>query len=206
MIDISAGWGDRLIAAMSMNIEYLGFDPNKELVAGHNKMIEMLGNKKIHKVISQPFEDSDYSLPPNYYDICLTSPPFFDLEIYSQDETQSCIRYNQIQTWLKGFLFPSLDKIWKSLKDGGYLAIHLGDTYRFRICDPMNHYIDEHLPKSFYRGVIGISGEHKRPTPVWIWQKNPICGTFKKKLFPYSFDTMWNEYTDPDQASKILKI
>jgi hypothetical protein len=205
MIDISAGWGDRLISAISMNFEYLGFDPNKELMAGHSKIIETFGNKNRHKVIYKPFEEINEELKQNYYDICISSPPFFDLEKYSDDPTQSCVKYNQIKTWIEGFLFPSLQKVWNSIKIGGYMAIHLGDTYRFRICDPMNHYIDEFLPNSLYKGVIGILGERKRPTAVWIWQKNPTIATYKNPLFPYKFNEIYEEYINPNQESITLK-
>ena len=52
------------------------------------------------------------------YNILYTSPPFFDLEIYSNEETQSNNRYKELDTWLDKFLFKSFwvtfeDRIWR---------------------------------------------------------------------------------------------
>ena len=199
VLDMSAGWGDRLLACMSMDTKYHGFDPNTTLSSGHQKMIRIFGNNKRHTIEYKPFEDAE--LEKEKYDVCISSPPFFDLEHYCEEDTQSIKRYPKLRAWMEGFLFPSLRKIWDALKYGGYMALHLGDTYRFRICDAMNHYIDEKLVDSYYQGAIGIVGEKKRPTPVWVWQKRK---TFKKNLYPYSFESMYEAYTSDNHATLAL--
>lgn len=172
MLDISAGWGDRLLTAMSCNLDYLGYDPNKQLEPAHNAMINLFGHPSHHQVLYEPFEDA--VLPNEIFDVVLSSPPFFDLEIYTDkinDMSQSINRYPNFNTWLVQFLFVSLKKAWNSLKNNGYFLIHMGDTADIKICEPMNLFIEEYLLHSSYEGIISVVGETNIHRPVWIWRK-----------------------------------
>ena len=68
ILDLSSGWGDRLIGALSLQDEieqYIGIDPNNNLLKGYNKMIEDLcheKNKKKFIFLQQPAEEVDYVL------------------------------------------------------------------------------------------------------------------------------------------------
>lgn len=170
MLDISAGWGDRLITAISLGYEYMGFDPNINLKRGHDEIISMFGDVNKHKVIYRPFEDCELTKDVEY-DVILTSPPFFDLEIYDKSEGQSNMRYPFYSKWMKEGLFVWLRKAWEVLKEGGYLIIHMGDTSKIKICEPMNLYIEQYLSGSSWEGVIGLLGSKNRPSPVWVWKK-----------------------------------
>lgn len=172
VLDMSSGWGDRLIGSIGMGYYYTGFDPNPLLQSGYNRIIEHFGNNEYHKVICQSFEDAQ--LPNDFYDICLSSPPFYDQEIYNvHDPCQSIAKYPSLEEWIQNFLLVSLHKIYKSIKPGGYIAIHLADTPRFQICDPMIQYYQTMKDLKFL-GVIGISGAQSRATPVWIWKRVSI--------------------------------
>lgn len=168
-IDISAGWGDRLIAAMAQDMKYTGYDPNLELQPGHSAMISRFGNGK-QKVIYQPFEEAQ--LTPNSADVVFSSPPFFDLEIYAADQKgQSVDTYPQFEVWTVRFLFRALSNAWEALKIGGYLVIHLGDTQEIRTCEAMNIFIQNNLRGSSWEGIIGLQGGYGVPRPVWVWKK-----------------------------------
>lgn len=175
VLDISAGWGDRLLAAIANNNEYLGFDPNTELEEGHDKIIRMFGDSSKHRIIYKPFEEVKPEEIGSGYDLVLSSPPFFDLEIYpggpNEEKTQSIYKFPDINTWLKGFLFPSIQTAWNALKPGGYLVIHLGDTKELQLAEPFNLFVEEYLPGSSYEGIIGVSGEEGFARPVWVWRK-----------------------------------
>lgn len=128
IIDPSAGWGDRLISAMARNVkEYQGYDPNEALSTRYQSIIETLPHKKgrIYDVEIIPFEES--SPEEGHYDLLLTSPPFFDLEKYSDDETQSNVRYSSLEEW-KAFYRNYIEKGIESLRDGG-IAILYVDTH-----------------------------------------------------------------------------
>jgi len=178
VLDMSSGWGDRLVG--SIGTEYHGFDPNLKLKDKYDKIIKTYDlNAKIENI---PFEDS--VLQDNYYDIMFSSPPYFNRETYSLDNTQSSIRYNSINDWMNGFLLKSINKIYNALKKSGILAINISDlqvgSKRINICNLMNDYIAsigmEYVgcyglqitkmlnSKSYY--MDGVFGE-----PIWIWKK-----------------------------------
>ena len=49
-------------------------------------------------LISPEIEDILESIQEKTYDVCLTSPPYFDLEVYSHEETQSINNYKTYGT------------------------------------------------------------------------------------------------------------
>lgn len=168
-LDISAGWGDRLLTAMALDMNYTGYDPNIGLIQGHQAMISQFGNPERHRVIPEPFEKG--TLEGNY-DIILTSPPYFTVEEYAADQPgQSIVEYPEFNQWMVKFLFASIKKAWKSLVPKGYMILHVGDTRTVKIAEPLNLFIEEYLPGASWVGTIGVQSEGGHPRPVWVWRK-----------------------------------
>ena len=197
-LDFAAGYGDRLITAISMNIEYDGFDPNLKLKAGHDKAIvelnefnklrdprlEEVKRRNKQQVHYVPFETAE--IKANYYDFVLTSPPFADVELYHHEGKQSSTDYPVLDDWIVKFLFVSLAKAWTSLKLGGYMILHLHDTDKVKICEPAICFIETHLTGALREGVIGVTRHAKRLIrPVWVWQKQTSSDTNCKNLETY---------------------
>lgn len=192
VLDMSSGWGDRLCGFTASNaIKYVGFDPNERVHGGYLKQIEcyqdiihndidakihLSGSEFINEVL-----DSDET-----FDLIFTSPPYFNIEKYNTDETQSFKKFRKIEDWLSGFLFESLKQAWEHLEVGGHLLINISDVYSNhtvnKICDPMNEYLST-LNGSCYQGAIGYE-MRKRPNsgalkgkvgsfaePIWVWKK-----------------------------------
>lgn len=169
-LDISAGWGDRLLAAISQDMIYTGYDPNVDLKPGHSEMIRRLGNPKKQKVIYEPFEKGN--IPDGPYDVVLTSPPFFNVENYATgQEGQSIVSYPDFDQWVVNFLFVALTKAWDNLKEGGYLILHFGDTKQLNVVEMTNIFIENYLPGASYEGVIGLAGGALVFRPVWCFKK-----------------------------------
>lgn len=168
ILDISAGWGDRLLSAISQNAEYIGFDPNIELKPGHSKMIEMFGDKNKQRVIYAPFEKSE--MPKYKPDLIFTSPPYFDYEIYTDKGEQSIKNYNSFESWMKNFLFVAFKKAWSILVPGGNMGIHLNDTYNYRFVEPMVLYCTGYLKDCVFLDSIVITG-NQRDVPIWVFKK-----------------------------------
>ncbi len=186
VLDFSAGWGDRLVGFLASNAEsYVGIDPNTKMHTVYQQVVDYCNVGKETKLICSPAEDADLS--DVKVDFVFTSPPYFDIERYSEEDTQSWKRYGDIDSWLVGFLFPTLKKCWECLEDGGRIAInitdkgHVTDTERTIICEPMLTYM-ESLGATF-EGIIGYR-MNKRPgldmgdvggaihcEPIWIWSK-----------------------------------
>jgi 16S rRNA G966 N2-methylase RsmD len=129
ILDFSAGFGGRLVGAMSSknNYQYVGVDPSTKAVESLNKLRVFLNVEDRAKIINKPFEDCDGDLENDSFDYCFTSPPYFNKEIYSDEETQSCNRYNEIEAWRTGFLKKSFEIIQKKLKKGCLLMVNIAD-------------------------------------------------------------------------------
>ena len=111
-------------------------------------------------LICSPAEDVDYSNYESHFDTIFTSPPYFDVERYSHEETQSWVRYKTIDDWNQNFLHNTINKLIPTLKKGGILAINIADVYSakdkdyFDICNPMNDFIKSKGLE--YYGCIGM--------------------------------------------------
>ena len=112
VLDPSAGWGDRLIGAIAYNkCEYTGVDPSICMEPIYKEIINTLvprNDSSRYNVIKDGFEN--IIVPQSYYDLVFTSPPFFDFELYEKSETQSVEKFNTLDKWLNGFLFPLIKK------------------------------------------------------------------------------------------------
>jgi len=173
MLDFSAGWGDRLSGACaSETIEhYVGIDPRKEnhplykqqaeFYQKHTTFFENPTKVDLHQ---SPAEDFDYSDYQDYFDLVFTSPPYFNVERYGDDDTQSWVRYESINAWNEYFLHKALEKIIPTLKKGGKMAINIADVYTSEkggggkdwkeITQPMCEFLES--KGLTYKGCIGM--------------------------------------------------
>lgn len=158
VLDISAGWGDRLIGALAMDVEYLSVDPNKCLSPGYRAMIDMFSDARDKherfKVINSGFETAD--LPDRKFDLVLSSPPYFNLEVYSEDPGQSIHKFDKLEKWYSGFLIPSVEKAWNHITPGGHMVLYINNIpghpdYVLRMRDHISG-----LPDANYLGIIGL--------------------------------------------------
>jgi hypothetical protein len=172
ILDISSGWGDRLAGFYASNEteHYVGLDPRKEnhpiyiqQANFYNKHQSFFENDKRVEFHESPAEDFDFTPYHNHFDIVFSSPPYFSVERYSYDDTQSWIRYKTIDEWNTNFLHKTIENVWPTIKLGGYLCINISDVYASsggsreyqRITDPMNDFIST-LPNSKYEGCLGM--------------------------------------------------
>ena len=165
VLDFSAGWGDRLAGfyASDYGELYVGIDPRKKNHPIYEKQAEFykkhstfFETEKRHEFICSPAEDADLSEYEGMMDIVFTSPPYFSVERYSYDDTQSWVRYKDIDNWNKNFLQKAINNVWKTLRKGGILMVNISDVNAssgakqkrmkskgwLQICDPMNDYIN----------------------------------------------------------------
>ena len=181
VLDFSAGWGDRLSAALACDKvnHYTGIDPNFRLHDGYAAQVETYNRNldgdlfdwfssftpKTFNLICSPAEELETLDGP--FDVVFTSPPYFDKERYTKDPTQSWVRYRRLDSWLQGFLFKTLALAWGHLRVGGHLCANIADVRADEreeggykrlinsICDPMNDFIAT-LPNASYQGAIGL--------------------------------------------------
>lgn len=150
--DPSSGWGGRILGAMSVEndtrrINYIGTDPNTD----HNTET---GRTKYHELADfyNKHTDSPFATnAPHSYefyqcgseemrnqpgfqkykgklDLVFTSPPYFAKELYSDDDTQSATKFNTFDTWVEGFLRPTLETAVEWLAPNRYLLWNIADA------------------------------------------------------------------------------
>ena len=173
ILDFSAGWGDRLAGfyASETGLFYVGIDPRKEnhsiyqeqkeFYTKHSSLFEV---DKDSVFICKPAEDVEYDGYTEIFDTVFTSPPYFSVERYSYDDTQSWVRYKEIDDWNVKFLQKTIKKLWYSVRSGGYLLVNISDVYSgkwLEICNPMNDFLST-FGDSEYQGCIGMEMA-KRP-------------------------------------------
>ena len=178
ILDFSMGWGDRLAGfyASEHGKHYVGLDPRKEnhpiyeeQSEFYQKHLGFFEHDRKCDFHCSPAEDFDFDPLHEYFDLVFTSPPYFSVERYSYDDTQSWVRYKDIDDWNKDFLHSTLGKLWNSVKKGGYVLINISDVYSnakwstdrgwLEICNPMNDYLSK---LGTYQGCIGMEMA-KRP-------------------------------------------
>ena len=216
VLDFSAGWGDRLAGFYAGNTtqHYVGIDPNTNNHPNYKKQVEFykkyqtfFEEDKIVDLIPQPAEDVDYSKYKNHFDTIFTSPPYFDTEKYTDEDTQSYIRYKNIDDWNTKFLHTSLEKMLTTLKKGGIIAINIADVFYARtndyveITNPMNDFLKS--KGLTYLGCIGMemtkrfnsAGAGK--TNYIDHDKNPHKKEFKEELKEASKENEGKKFGEP---------
>ena len=178
VLDFAAGWGDRLCGfyASEYGKHYVGIDPRKENHPIYRQQAEFyeknngfFETKKKSTFYESPAEDLDLTKYKEYFDIVFSSPPYFNVERYSYDDTQSWVRYKSIDAWNEQFLHKVIHNLWPTIRKGGYLAVNIADVYAksndrekgyVEITNPMNDYIQ--TLGAEYEGCLGMEMA-KRP-------------------------------------------
>lgn len=166
VLDFSSGWGDRLLACIATNTRYIGVDPNKDLHPNYQKMIEFFGFKKATMLLGKI---QDVKLPKEKVDLIFTSPPYFNMEIYTN---KGKVMESNEKEWFDNFLKVAVDKTIKQLKYNGHLVININQANRNQnYINMMKKYISS-LPEMHYEGVISYRNEGgSNHQPMWIWVK-----------------------------------
>ena len=119
VLDLSAGWGARLMAAMSLGMDYYGIDPMtaNELSSmvsffiGSTRKTDVLSKARediYADVVNGMSEDTlSYSRMPKKADYCIVCPPYFKLEEY-QCKGSSTYAYPSYGNWLEKYWRPTI--------------------------------------------------------------------------------------------------
>lgn len=125
--DYSAGYGGRLLGMTTskMKFNYTGIDPNTETVGYLNYLSDLIydsvGNRGvIVKSVSEEYR-------PENVDLAFSSPPYFNLEKYSDEPTQCMNRYKTLDEWFEGYAAPTMRNIYKGLNADGIFATNIAD-------------------------------------------------------------------------------
>jgi len=119
ILDFSAGWGGRLIGAMSIpNTNYIGIDTNEDLKKGYDSIIKLLNITDRVTMIWGDSSQVDYSKLK--YDFVFTSPPYFNIEVYKHMPD-----WRTRDDFNNKFWFPVLRKVWDGLELYGTMMLNI---------------------------------------------------------------------------------
>jgi 16S rRNA G966 N2-methylase RsmD len=155
IFDPYAGWGDRCLAAMAMNLSYIGIDKNVKLRQPYKKMINFYETTGDIQIIFNRCEN--VNLKNFVFDFVLTSPPFWR-------KGKMLERYNDENVEYNDFLQNSLIPVMKT-------------------CINRNVWVCLYIPKNMYEDLQNYIGlctliipcmfNKKNSSNIYCWKKKP---------------------------------
>lgn len=130
VLDFSSGYGGRMLGAMTSNMRYhyTGIDPNTKTHQGLTALGELLNECNLgsgydmHHLPSEQFDPE-----PGTFDAAFSSPPYFNLETYCDEETQCMNSCNDTNSWFEFYVEPTLKMIHTGLDKGAIYAVNIAD-------------------------------------------------------------------------------
>lgn len=182
--DYACGWGGRMLGALSsdLGLRYVGVDPEPRTHACLKALGDVLVDvykcrpPEVHMVGSEDFCPADLQ---GQVDVSFSSPPYFDLEQYSDDDTQSHVKYPTIDGWVDGYLRGTFRNIHTLLKPGGILGLNLTDYKSTKIVDRAleairaEGFVEVEVLKMMMvqRRGTGHGNEPYKHEPIYIFRK-----------------------------------
>ena len=129
--DYCAGFGGRMLGALSSkkNFKYVATDPNTETMYHLHELAELIeevtgreDSYELHCCGSEVFKGK-----PNSIDFAFSSPPYFDLEVYSDEPTQCFNKFPELEGWLEGYVRQTIKNLYYMLKPGACYAVNIAD-------------------------------------------------------------------------------
>ena len=134
--DYSCGYGGRLLGIGSSNFKYnyIGVEPNTETVNYLNYLNDVIDEATgvrgtIIQSVSEQYQPEDI-------DLAFSSPPYFNLEKYSNEETQCMVQFKTEDEWFEGYVAPTMENIKRGLNDDGIFATNIADYKSYDRAEP----------------------------------------------------------------------
>lgn len=132
--DMSAGFGGRLLGAWASNSvsRYVGSDPSSKTYVGliymAQDMKRIAPKTELHDAMFLMRGSEDCHFKGAHFDLCFTSPPYFNTEKYSDESSQSYVRYSDYSQWLMCFWGNTVRNAVAATKPGGYVAVNVANV------------------------------------------------------------------------------
>ena len=174
--DMSCGWGGRLIGFLaSSRKKYIGTEPSSLTFEGLQKIKKdffyLEKSVELHKLGSEEFIPDRDSL-----DLCFTSPPYFDTEKYSDEDTQSFIKFPTKEEWVNGFLRKTIENCYRGLKSGKHMLINIANTQKYKFIEEETQRIAKELGfvqnDTLQLTLSSVMGAGYKYEPIFIFKKS----------------------------------
>ena len=162
ILDFTMGWGGRLVGACALGINsYMGIDNNMQLKKPYENMVKMLAPLSQTKV-DLYFEDAvhfDYSKLK--YDMVLTSPPYYNTEIYGNTNPMDR------EVWNTTFYEPLFKKTYQYLQKGGIYCLNLSREIYETAAKKVLGACKIKIPMKKFKRTTGTQKEEY----IYVWHK-----------------------------------
>lgn len=138
-LDPCCGWGIRLLSSAVLNLDYIGFDVNANLVPKLKELAEDI------KLFKPDFKYHIFEQGSQFYisdlegfaDFSFTSPPYFNLEDYGNNDFEKENSYRNVSYdhWLSHFVDPLTCNLTKYVKKGGLISYNIKDFNNLTLVD-----------------------------------------------------------------------
>lgn len=172
VLDTSAGWGARALSAIVLGKCYYSFDP-----LTYNRINTLIEDFKGFGYCSpdgsENFSAYNKIMIDNQVDFVISSPPYYNWEIYSDDKNQSSNW--SYDDWLNKFWYQTLENVDRVLKsDGVFVLITKDDLFdvmtkslKYRLIKTYNLVTSKsHLTGKKQSGI-----KMKNSEKIYIYQK-----------------------------------
>jgi len=180
VLDPCAGCGGRMLGAIAGKSRYEGFEPCEKTFINLKNMekdiFSITGNKAI--IYNDGIENIKNYIPSqNQFDLIISSPPYYDLEVYSDEKTQSTWGYNSYEEWRDKWYFQAIKNLYNNyLKKGGAFCWNIADfnkkpfvldTHKFM--ESLGaQYDTEFFMQNSKRPASKVGGKSQDTTFCWI--------------------------------------
>jgi 16S rRNA G966 N2-methylase RsmD len=123
VLDPCAGWGGRMLGSLAAGASYVGCEPDPNTAKGLKGILEDTAIPQIVRSKARILEKpAEVGLPElaelEKFDLVLTSPPYFNLELYTAGD-QSTTIHKTWEDWTEKWLKPVILGCLARLKEGG---------------------------------------------------------------------------------------
>ena len=175
---MSCGWGGRLLGALSSKRvkKYIGTEPSTKTFEGLNKIKDDFSY--LGKEVELNCLGSEVFKPKEKVDLCFTSPPYFDTEKYSDEKTQSYIKFPSNDEWVNGFLKKTIEHCYYGLKNNGYMLMNIANTPKYKFIEEETVRISKELgfiqEDTLQLTLSSVMGAGYKYEPVFVFKKKEV--------------------------------
>lgn len=167
VLDPCAGWGGRMLGSVAAGAEYVAFEPNTETYESLLKLIKLLGiEDKVRIIKDSALEMDKYDI--GEFDLILTSPPYFDLEVYSHEDTQSIKGCDTYSMWVNNFLKPLIELSISHMKQNGWSCWNVHNVGKMKMIDDVKVIHEEYNN----RKVFSVTSSKRQTNQTVSKKKN----------------------------------
>jgi hypothetical protein len=132
--DPSAGFGGRLLGSLACRkvTRYIGVDPATKTMNGLHEMrrelpllMQGLGYNPPEIELFPNLGSEDFLPKRESIGLVMTSPPYMDHEKYSDEPSQSWVKYKTREAWLTEYMRRTLGNCHWGLKPSGFLVFNI---------------------------------------------------------------------------------